>query len=218
MDSTDAMFSSLENLQSEIRIALGLVSSIQETVDEGVTENTMRVFKFIFNFQKSGFSQHYNVGECIQKYFRINKEKADGLLFSYIDNLQEITQKLSAQELPSTIIQPEQKKKKGPKPYSEMTPEELEAAKAKRQERSSENKEQLASLEQLPRPPTEKRVIKLKKSSDAINIWNSFLKVVKAELEKDGAQISYEEVVKKAKEMKESDKPAYELFSSTWTP
>jgi len=218
MDSTDAMVSSLENLQAEIRIAIDLISSIKETMDEGVTENTMKVFKFIFNFQKSGFSQHYNVGECIQKHFRLNKEKADGLLFSYIENLQDVSQKLSAQELPSTVSQQEQKKKKGPKPYSEMTPEELEVAKAKRQQTNGTNSENTESPAQVMPKHTEKRVIKLKKKSDAINIWNSFLKVVKAELEKDCPEISYEEVVKRAKEMKEADKAAYALFSSTWTP
>jgi hypothetical protein len=211
MDSTDAMVSSLENLQTEIRIALDLVTSVKETVDEGMTENTMKVFKFIFNFQKFGFSQYYNLGECIQKHYRISKEKADGLLFSYIENLQEITQKLSAQDVPPVVVQAEQKKKKGPKPYSEMTPEELEAAKAKRQLTKESDTEK-------PAPAVEKRVIKIKKNSDGINIWNSFLKVVKTEMEKDGAQVSYEEVVKRAKEMKEADKPAYELFSSTWAP
>jgi hypothetical protein len=222
MDSTDSTVSSIENIQAEIRIAIDLVSSVKETMDKEATENTMRIFKFIFNFQKSGFSQHYNVGECIQKHFRLTKENADGLLFTYIENLQDITQKLSSQQDPSTTVQAEQKKRKGPKPYSEMTPEELEAAKAKRQERSKET-----TIEKTEKPEkkedqvpkhTEKRVIKLKKTSDAINIWNSFLKVVKAELEKDCAQVSYEEVVKRAKEMKESDKPAYALFSSTWTP
>ena len=214
MDSTDNI-NSLENLQAEIRIAVDLVSSIKETVDEGLTENTIRVFKFIFNFQKSGFSKHYNVGECIQKHFKLDKEKADGFLFSYIENLQEISQKLSSQEVPPVVAQVEQKKRKGPKPYSEMTPEELEAAKAKRQEKISGN---LQVVAEKPAAVVDKRIIKVKKTSDAINIWNSFLKVVKAELEKDGTQVSYDEVVKRAKEMKESDKPAYELFSSTWTP
>jgi hypothetical protein len=61
------------------------------------------------------------------------------------------------------------------------------------------------------------RVIKLKKSN-AMAIWNSFLQIVKAEMESGGVLVKYEDVRKKAIEMKESDPESYKVFSDNWTP
>ena len=232
-----------------------------------LSDETNRVFKFIFNLQRSGFSQQFNAEECIQKHFGFSKEKAEKFLFNYIENLCELTEKFSGSSEFSessshaSDSQSQQKKRKGPKPYSEMTPEELAAAKAKKLERLTEKKElaseplaseplaseplaseplasqplasqplasQPLASETLAIPPPSKvgrRVLKtkknpeaLKRNSDAIKIWNSFLKIVKTEMEATGTPMSYEDVVKRAKEMKEADKSAYDLFSATWTP
>ena len=252
----------LQHIENEINSTLRELSSIKEEMDAELSDETNRVFKFIFNLQRSGFSQQFNVGECIEKHFGFSKEKTEKFLFNYIENLSEFTEKFSmgseVSESSSHVSdsQSQQKKRKGPKPYSEMTPEELAIAKAKKLERLSEKKEPvsnelliptqslsplepmalaslepvaLASLEPVAGPETPvkpaRRVLKknknsevVKKNSDAIKIWNSFLKIVKAEMEATGTPTSYDDVVKRAKDMKEADKGAYDLFSATWTP
>lgn len=242
----------LQHIEDEITSTMKELCSIKEEMEAELSDETNRVFKFIFNLQRSGFSQQFNAEECIQKHFGFSKEKAEKFLFNYIENLCELTEKFSGSSEFSessshaSDSQSQQKKRKGPKPYSEMTPEELAAAKAKKLERLTEKKElaseplasePLASQplaseplasETLAIPPPSKvgrRVLKtkknpeaLKRNSDAIKIWNSFLKIVKTEMEATGTPMSYEDVVKRAKEMKEADKSAYDLFSATWTP
>jgi hypothetical protein len=230
-------------------------------MDKEEEDKTSRVFKFIVNLKKSGLSQEFNTSEAIQKHFGVSKERSDKYLFEYIEQYSEIVP--SESPVTETCIQGEIKKRKGPKPYSEMTPEELAEAKAKKlvkkttvttntseaseTSETSETSEALTTVstvstvsEDATKPllttvatvstvasvpkdmhekPQQRRVIKLKKSnSDGIKIWNSFLKIVKADLEKNGPQLNYEDLVKKAKEMKDADKDAYALFSSNWTP
>lgn len=63
-----------------------------------------------------------------------------------------------------------------------------------------------------------KKSIQNKAPSKTLQIWNSFLKVVRSELEKNGMKVTYDEVVKKAREMKDSDQDSYKLFADNWTP
>ena len=49
-------------------------------------------------------------------------------------------------------------------------------------------------------------------------VWNSFLDLVKNEMESDGSQVKYDDLVKKALELKRSNPESYKLFSETWTP
>jgi hypothetical protein len=48
-------------------------------------------------------------------------------------------------------------------------------------------------------------------------IWNSFLNIVKNEMESDGSEVKYGDLIKKAVEMKKGDPEGYKLFSETWT-
>ena len=224
----------LQHIENEINFTLEELSSIKQEMEEHDTEESARVFKFILNLQRSGFSQQINAEEAIQKHFGFSKEKSEKFLFMYIEGISEIYDKLGGSmpvstssyspllsdisESSSHVSDSQIKKKKGPKPYSEMTPEELAIAKAKRLEKSVQpsSSPEVAALESVSKPV--KRVVKVKKMSDGIKIWNSFLKIIKAEMEASGVIATYEELVKKAKEMKEADTSAYELFSATWTP
>jgi len=60
----------------------------------------------------------------------------------------------------------------------------------------------------------EKPVVKLRTSS-GIRIWNSFVDMVREEM---GPSVKYEDVVKKARAMKQSDPSSYTLFAENWTP
>jgi len=64
----------------------------------------------------------------------------------------------------------------------------------------------------------EPELIYKKPPSKSLQVWNSFLKVVRTELEMNGPPASYDEVVKKAREMKDSDQDSYKLFADNWTP
>jgi DNA repair ATPase RecN len=64
----------------------------------------------------------------------------------------------------------------------------------------------------------ESEVVHKKPPSKSLQVWNSFLKVVRTELEMNGSNVSYDDVVKKAREMKESDQDSYKLFAENWTP
>lgn len=68
----------------------------------------------------------------------------------------------------------------------------------------------------------QKKTFKIKKEepvkSRAILIWNSFLNIVKLEMEANNEVVKYDDVVAKAKEMKDSDPSSYKLFSENWTP
>lgn len=225
----------LQYIEDEIESTLKDLSSIKEEMEVKLSEENTRVFKFIFNLQRCGFPQVFNVEECIQKHFGVSKEKSEKMMFTYIEQLSEMNERFGASMAVSTstythlsdicesnlhISDSQPKKKKGPKPYSEMTSDELAIAKAKRLEKSGKvpSIREISSDTVTITPDTApKRVIKVKKISDGIKIWNSFIKIVRAEMEASGERVTYEDIVKKAKEMKEADKSAYELFSATWT-
>jgi hypothetical protein len=223
----------LQHIEDEIASTLNDLSSIKQEMEVKLSEENTRVFKFIFNLQRCGFSQGFNVEESIQKHFGFSKEKSEKFMFNYIEQLSEMNEKFGGNiavsmsnntslsdisESSSHVSDSQQKKKKGPKPYSEMTPEELAIAKAKRLEKSIQSSSQNNVSVIEPNSKPTKRVVKVKKTSDGIKIWNSFIKIVKTEMEANGEQFTYDDIIKRAKEMKEADKSAYELFSATWTP
>jgi hypothetical protein len=203
-------------------------------MDSQSSEEEIRVFKFLYNLERLSFSKQFNPEKCLQKHYGFSEEKAEKYIFKFIEHSSEMSEKFGS-SLPSTISetnshisepQIQEKKRKGPKPYSEMTPEEILIAKAKKLEKTKITTDKdttvvVSGPQQTlisPEPAKQKRVIKTKKISDGIKIWNSFLKVVKLELETSGKVLSYDDLVKKAKEMKEADPSAYELFASTWAP
>lgn len=224
---------SIQHIEDEIKLTLKELSSIKHEMDTEISEETTRVFKFLHNLEKVSFSKQFNPERCLQKHFGFSEEKAEKYLFKFIERFSEITDTFSSSLKPvvsesSSHIpdsQAPEKKRKGPKPYSEMTPEELLLAKAKKLEKAAlaanipveiVNQTPIMSSEQIE-PSKARRVIKTKKVSDGIQIWNSFLKVVRAEVDATGNTMAYDDLVKKAKEMKEADPAAYQLFSSTWT-
>jgi len=227
---------SLQHIEDEIKETLKELSSIKQEMDAESSEETARVFKFLHNLERLSFSKQFNPGTCLQKHFGFSEEKAEKYLFKFIENISEVSQNcgsslnsvVSESSSHSSHIpdsQAAEKKRRGPKPYSEMTPEELLLAKAKKLEKAALAANTSAEIvshtpvivAQQIAPTKVKRVIKTKKLSDGIKIWNSFLKVVRAEVDTTGNSMAYDDLVKKAKEMKEADPGAYELFSSTWT-
>ena len=224
---------SLQHIEDELNSTLKELSSIKQEMDAESSEETARVFKFLHNLERLSFCKQFNPGTCLQKHFGFSEQKAEKYIFKFIENLSEVSQNfessmnsvVSESSSPAQESQLQAKKKKGPKPYSEMTPEELLLAKAKKLEKATlaantsaeiVNHAPVITSEQIV-PAKAKRVIKTKKVSDGIKIWNSFLKVVRAEVDSTGNPMPYDDLVKKAKEMKEADPGAYELFSSTWT-
>lgn len=73
-------------------------------------------------------------------------------------------------------------------------------------------------IDNYPYLTVEKKPEQKKPSSKSLQVWNSFLKVVRSEMEEDDSKVSYEDVVKKAREMKDSDQDSYKLFAESWTP
>ena len=215
------LIQSVTALQDKLVVALGemktLISEMTEvsrptfTTDE---EEKEKVYKFVFNLQKTGMTNMLNTDEYIQKRFGFTKAKSQTYLFDYIDNYTELSAKYSNKpvvEEPVIV-----KKRKGPKPYSEMTPDELIQAKAKKAGLINPVNEVLNTV---------KRTIKLKKTpsdtplkSNAMFVWNAFMETVKAEMETGGEEVKYDDVRKKALEMKEADPASYKLFSDNWSP
>jgi len=228
------LLDTLKKVQNEIQVALGELNSIKaEMKQREADEQQCRVFKFIDGVRISGLLDLTKINEYIEKRFDITNEKAEKYLFDYIENMGASVLTPSVPEpvkpLAPLVLVSEQAEvtkepiRKGPKPYSMMTPEELVIAKAARAARAP-NVEADKKIPEISGATGEvnlvqpvKRVISSKKSTIALAIWNSFVKVVQAEMEATGIKPAYDEVVKKAREMKESDQDAYNLFSSTWS-
>ena len=197
-----------------------------------------QVLKFLFNLQKSGITNMLSGDEYIQKRFSFTITKSREYLFDYIDNYSEIAIMLSGIKVSSPL---EAKKRKGPKPYSEMTPEELEQAKAKKARSKASDSSSIQSrvsesssvnsvsvnpceAETVAVPETttiKKTIIKLKKNtgsdapkSNAMLIWNAFMNTVRSEM---GEGVPYDDVRKRAMEVKAGDPDSYKLFSENWS-
>ena len=223
----DEVIVSLNRLQGEVQAALEELANLKDDMYyQSKLEERSRVFKFIDDSKRAGFTDLSRMDEYIQRRFNMQKSTAESYLFDYIERVSPIVQSPceSGSVVSSEPSSDPVKKRKGPKPYSKMTPEELAAAKAKKLEKSQSLKVVEASTDQAVvaadsvNVAVVKRVIKAKKTSDGIQVWNSFLKIVKAEMEAGGVEVKYDDIVKRAREMNQSDKEAYQLFSSTWTP
>ena len=202
-------------------------------------EEREKVMRFLFNLQKSGITNMVSADEYIQKKFGFTKDKSMDYLFDYIDNYTEVEDlyfrpKLDVSEASS--VSTATKKRKGPKPYAEMTAEELAKAKAKAQARSlstTKKMESAVSILDVPGDSVVSRkrtVIRLKKAETSVQephepkpkgvlIWNAFMNTVKLEMiqDKNGEEPSYNEVMKKAQELKEADPISYKLFTDNWS-
>ena len=194
-------------------------------------EEQENVRRFLFNLQRTGLTNMMSADEYIQKRFGFTKSKSEDYLFDYIDNYTEIEEVHSRTKIDtsesSSVSTNGTKKRKGPKPYSEMTPEELVEAKAKALARSKSKVE--GSVASTEASVVRKRtVIRLKKveadqevhepKPKGVLIWNAFMNTVKVEMMQgnNGEEPSYNEIMKKAQELKEADPISYKLFTDNW--
>jgi len=246
MEMTDAqLIQSVMKMQEELISALADVNRIMEdmaknqqsTVRQSAPlpeEEREKVMRFLFNLQKSGITNMVSADEYIQKRFGFTKDKSMDYLFEYIDNYTELEElyfrpKIDVSEASS--VSTATKKRKGPKPYAEMTPEELAKAKAKAQARSlsATKLEGDASSPEAVVVSRKRTVIRLKKADapgqephepkpKGVLIWNAFMNTVKLEMIQgnNGEEPSYNEVMKKAQELKEADPVSYKLFTDNW--
>jgi hypothetical protein len=202
--------SEMKSLIAEM-VAFQAVPKVEFASDE---DEKAKVMLFLTNLRDSGIVNMLNADDYLQKRFGFTKAKSCNYLFDYIDSFSKVP----------VQVQPEPpKKKKGPKPYSEMTPEEVAEAKAKRSQAKPSMTNHLVQDEVVPKE--EKRILKAKKSGGeavkpkAVLIWNSFLSTVKAEMSSNGSiEVKYDDVRKKAQEMKEADPDSYRVFSENWVP
>jgi len=197
-------------------------------------EEYKNVTHFLFNLQKSGIINMMGADDFIQKRFGFTKAKSQDYLFSYIDNYAELEELYSRTKLDiseaSSVSTIGSKKRKGPKPYAEMTSEELIEAREKAQARARSKTDKVEEPIEAPVVARKKTVIRLKKAETpgqeahepkpkGVLIWNAFINTVKAEMiqGKTGEEPSYNEVMKKAQELKEEDPISYRLFADNWT-
>ena len=252
MDMTDSqLIQSVMKMQEELVSALAEVNRLTADIVKSQQSNTeaqaMKPFvpssdeerdnvrRFLFNLQKTGMTNMVAADDYVQKRFGFTKGKSQDYLFDYIDNYTEIEELYSKARTDmsesSSVSTNGGKKRKGPKPYSEMTPEELAEAKLKAKARADAKAEKVEEpVASIEPPVTRKRtVIRLKKvvSSEqevqepkpkGVLIWNAFMNTVKAEMMQgsNGVEPSYNDIVKKAQELKEADPISYKLFTDNW--
>lgn len=239
MEMTDTqLIQSVIKMQEELVSALAEVSRLTTDIaksQEAYTpvvkqafssseEEKEQVMRFLFNLQKSGITNMMAADDFIQKRFGFIKAKCEDYLFCYIDNYTELEALYSKPKtvVDTSVVVAAAKKRKGPKPYSEMTPEELAEAKAKKAIRDSSKPAEGDQL--VSDVTTKKTVLKVKKiKSDepkpkGVLIWNAFMNTVKAEMMQADSTVepSYNDIMKKAQEMKETDPESYKLFSENW--
>lgn len=196
-------------------------------------EERDQVMRFLFNLQKSGITNMMAADDFIQKRFGFVKAKCQEYLFDYIDNYTELEAMYSRPKAEVVEVQNSSivsKKRKGPKPYAEMTPDELAEVKAKKALREA-SKGTLEPIETTgPAEPLKKKIIlKSKKLTTSpggepkpkgVLIWNAFMETVKADMMKvsgDSVEPPYNDVLKKAQEEKEAEPESYRLFAENWS-
>ncbi len=198
-------------------------------------EECEQVMRSLFNLQRSGITNMMAGDDYIQRRFGFTKAKSQDYLFYYIDNYAELEERYSKPRGDSvdtsSVSTTGTKKRKGPKPYAEMTPEELAEAKAKAQARAKAKTEKVEEVVVTTEVPVGRKrtVIRLKKTVEpgqevqepkpkGVLIWNAFMNTVKLEMMQgtNGEEPSYNEVMKKAQELKESDPVSYKLFTDNW--
>lgn len=210
-------------------------------------EERGHVVRFLFNLQRSGITNMMSADDYIQKRFGFTKAKSQDYLFDYIDNYAELEEQYSKPKGESidgsSVSTASLKKRKGPKPYAEMTPIELAEAKAKAEARARAKTEVVLSVEAPSEAPVlkkKKKTILLLKKPEAqvpkpeaqepkpeaqepkpkgVLIWNAFMNMVKDDMMRvnGGTEPSYNDIMKKAQEMKEADPVSYKLFADNCT-
>ena len=197
-------------------------------------EERDQVTRFLFNLQRSGITNMMAADDYVQRRFGFTKETSQGYLFYYIDNYPELEEQYSKPKGDSvdgsSVSTGGHKKRKGPKPYAEMTPEELAEAKiraAARVRAKTEKAEEVAPVVATPVEvvvPRKKTIIRLKKPDaqepkpKGVLIWNAFMNTVKTEMMQTngGVEPPYNDIMKKAQELKEADPVSYKLFTDNW--
>ena len=204
MEMTDhQLISSLKKVEENIQKTMEELSALKEEMRaESQKGEQSKVFKFIEDAKRVGFTTDLStMEEFIEKKFGFPKGKAATYLIDYIEVTASSIEMSNSSKpevevvgpsvsetvtasMPASITasMPTAIKRKGPKPYSEMTPDELAIAKAAKLKKTSANTDSESSSVSTP-PVKEKHVLVTKKSSNALKIWNSFLKVVQAEME-----------------------------------
>jgi len=247
MEMTDSqLIQSVLKMQEELVSALAEVSrltsdmahvqqhSTTTTFFNTSEEERAQVMRFLFNLQKSGVTNMMAADDFINKRFGFVKAKCQEYLFDFIDNYSELeaiyskaTVEITETPASGTVAS---KKRKGPKPYAEMTPEELAEVKAKKAMREA-SKGTIDAVETTGTvaPIKKKTILKSKKLTapngeetkpKGVLIWNAFMNMVKDEMMKvsqDGIEPSYNDILKKAQEEKEAEPESYRLFSQNWS-
>ena len=248
MEMTDTqLIQSVMKMHEELVSALAEISRLQDDMTKNQQpsveakpfipsseEEREKVMRSLFNLQRSGITNMMAGDDYIQKRFGFTKEKSQDYLFYYIDNYPELEEQYSKPKGDSvdgsSVSTGGHKKRKGPKPYAEMTPEELAEAKiraAARIRAKAEKAEEVAPVVLAPvevAVPRKKTIIRLKKPDaqepkpKGVLIWNAFMNTVKAEMMQGngGVEPSYNDIMKKAQELKEADPVSYKLFTENW--
>jgi len=246
MEMTDSrLIQSVLKMQEELVSALAEVSRLTTDMAQqsqpstgkplfsSSEEEREQVMRFLFNLQKSGITNMMAADDFINKRFGFIKAKCQEYLFDYIDNyteLEVIYSKPKVEALEVSVAAIASKKRKGPKPYAEMTPDELAEVKAKKAMREA-SKGTIEPVEATgPVAPIKKRAIlkskKLATPSGEVSkpkgvlIWNAFMNTVKDEMMKTSGSTdepSYNDVLKKAQEEKEAEPESYRLFAENWS-
>jgi hypothetical protein len=245
MEMTDSqLIHSVMKMQEELVSALAEISRLSSDMTKN-QETTMpaspfipssdeereQVMRSLFNLQRSGITNMMASDDYIQRRFGFTKAKSQDYLFYYIDNYPDLEEQYSKHRGDSvdasSVTTATPKKRKGPKPYAEMTPEELAEAKVRAQARAKAKAEVVSIVEAPTEAPTikKKTVIRLKKSDTqepkpkGVLIWNAFMNMVKDDMMRssNGVEPSYNDIMKKAQELKESDPVSYKLFADNCT-
>lgn len=191
----------LESVMSELNTLLTDMSKSPTFETEEDERGT--VFLYIFNILDIDQRNLIYVDEFLKKRFGFSVSKAKLYMSEFIDNYKKIREKYA----PAVV---QLIKKKGPKPYSEMTAEELAIAKAKRAKKPVEN---IGPVKKILKTKIGDSSMK----SPGLLIWNSFVSLTQSELEAAGSQCTYEDAIKKAQELKNENPEDYKLFSENWT-
>ena len=246
MEMTDSqLIQSVLKMQEELVSALAEVSRLTADMAQqsqpstgkpffsSSEEEREQVMRFLFNLQKSGITNMMAADDFINKRFGFIKAKCQEYLFDYIDNYTELEvmySKPKVEALEVSVAAIASKKRKGPKPYAEMTPDELAEVKAKKAMREA-SKGTIEPVEATgPVAPIKKKtILKSKKLATpsgeeskpkGVLIWNAFMNTVKDEMMKTSGSTdepSYNDVLKKAQEEKEAEPESYRLFAENWS-
>ena len=243
MEMTDTeIMQSLMKMQEEVAEVSRLMSELTKNQQPNTPltskpfvpsseEERDQVMRSLFNLQRSGITNMMSADDYIQKRFGFTKAKSQDYLFDYIDNYAELEEQYSKPKGDSvdgsSVSTATPKKRKGPKPYADMNPVELAEAKLRAEARARAKTETVSSGDTVNETPVVKKktVIRLKKPETqegkpkGVLIWNAFMNTVKTEMMQGngGVEPSYNDIMKKAQELKEADPVSYKLFADNCT-